>query len=99
MLRQRRGLSPKVREIGAGSDPAVSPAAETNGPGLVFQKLKDSRKRGIMASDISLAVGDGARLMRPTSSWPRLEGYRCPPRGALSYVTVGRDKGEMTLSE
>jgi len=44
-------------------DPAVPPTAETNRPGLVFQKLKDSRKRGIMASDISLAVGDGARRM------------------------------------
>jgi hypothetical protein len=59
-LRQRRGL-PQTREIGAGSDPAVSPAAGTNGRGLFFARQRT--ERGIMASDISLAVGDGARRM------------------------------------
>jgi hypothetical protein len=52
-----------------------------------------------MASDITLAVGDGARRMT-YAGWQTLEGYRCPRRDALSYVIAGRARPAMTaLSE
>ena len=52
-----------------------------------------------MASDITLAVGDGARRMT-YADWRTSEGYRCPWRGGLSYVTAGRVRPPMrALSE
>jgi hypothetical protein len=53
-----------------------------------------------MASDITLAVGDGARRMTYAELANVTEGYRCPRRGGLSCVTAGRARPAMTaLSE
>jgi hypothetical protein len=52
-----------------------------------------------MASDITLAVGGGARRMT-CAELAAAEGYRCPRRVALSYGIAGRGKSAMTaLSE
>jgi len=54
---------------------------------------------GAMASDITLAVGGGARRMT-CAELAAAEGYRCPRRVALSYGIAGRGKSAMTaLSE
>jgi len=51
------------------------------------------------SSDISLAVGDGARRMT-YAELAAVRGYLCPRRVALSYGTIGHGKPEMmALSE
>ena len=79
-------------------DPTVPPPRD-QWARLGLSEIEGQPEKGIIALDIGLAVGDGARRMTYVELAEAREN-RCPPRGALSYVIAGRDKGEMTaLSE
>jgi len=84
----------------------VSPQPRRNASGAAHSPERPARLLpmgndggGAMASDITLAVGGGARRMT-CAELAAAEGYRCPRRVALSYGIAGRGKSAMTaLSE